>query len=144
MFFREINTLTENFDFLIKISAKQGLMSVLVSPQPKKEINDKLKPITITGTPEELDEKFISIIKNPIENSTTLVHNISVYEDALKKKFEDTKKKVEDKKNSTQVKTIPSQPKTQESPLKNQSTGLGNMTDLFNENNEEIELTEEV
>ena len=49
----------------------------------KDEAKNNLSPILITGTPEELDQQFINIIKQPLQKATGLLTNMEKFEKSM-------------------------------------------------------------
>ncbi|HEA19708.1 hypothetical protein LCGC14_1776930 [marine sediment metagenome] len=76
--------------------------TVSVSVLPKSSAQDKalhtLKPLTLRGTIEEVDEKFFQILQKPLEKAQALFRNTVAFEQALKEteqKTQQAKKKKE-------------------------------------------------
>ena len=101
-FFQQISTLgVESLE--IKIVNKQNTLSVSILPKSNSKTMETLKPIVITGVPEELDKEFFNIVSSPIEKTVSLISNIEEYEKSLEavetvKAEKEEKKKVEAKK----------------------------------------------
>lgn len=117
--FIEISELMSDRDIINLVLTKvNGIVSVSVLPKKtglKDEAKNNLSPIVVKGTPEELDQKFIEIIKQPLQKATGILTNMDVFEksleatqakskaateakkktDAEKKTFTDKMKKVE-------------------------------------------------
>ena len=98
-FFQQISTLgVESLE--IKIVNKNNTLSISVLPKSNSKTMETLKPIVISGAPEELDKEFFNIVSSPIEKTVFLISNIVEYEkslEAINAKKEE-KKKVEAKK----------------------------------------------
>ena len=104
-FFQQISTLgVESLE--IKIVNKKNTLSVSILPKSNSKTIETLKPIVITGVPEELDKEFFNIVSLPIEKTVSLISNIEEYEKSLEavnaekeeKEEKKEKKKVEAKK----------------------------------------------
>ena len=98
-FFQQISTLgVESLE--IKIVNKKNTLSVSILPKSNSKTIETLKPIVITGVPEELDKEFFNIVSSPIEKTVSLISNIEEYEKSLEavKAEKEEKKKVEAKK----------------------------------------------
>ena len=55
-------------------------------------------PFNINGNIEQInDETFINLLKEPIKETSQLIHNIKIIEEGLKKKLDDKRKKVTEK-----------------------------------------------
>ena len=88
--------------------------TVSVSVLPKTNAKDKalqtLKPLTLRGTIEEVDEKFFQILQKPLEQTNSLFRNTLAFEQALKeteKKTQPAKKKKESTtKKATELKQL--------------------------------------
>ena len=101
-YFQQISTLgVESLE--IKIVNKKNTLSVSILPKSNSKTIETLKPIVITGVPEELDKEFFNIVSSPIEKTVSLISNIEEYEKSLEavkavKAEKEEKKKVEAKK----------------------------------------------
>lgn len=104
-FFQQISTLgVESLE--IKIVNKQNTLSVSILPKSNSKTMETLKPIVITGAPEELDKEFFNIVSSPIEKTVSIISNIEEYEKSLEdvkavKAEKEEKKKAESKKKET-------------------------------------------
>ncbi len=115
-FFQQISTLgVESLE--IKIVNKKNTLSVSILPKSNSKTMETLKPIVITGVPEELDKEFFNIVSSPIEKTVSLISNIEEYEKSLEavKAEKEEKKKAESKKKET-AKTEKSTDKVVEKP----------------------------
>ena len=118
-FFQQISTLgVESLE--IKIVNKKNTLSVSILPKSNSKTIETLKPIVITGVPEELDKEFFNIVSSPIEKTVSLISNIEEYEKSLEavkavKAEKEEKKKVEAKKKEA-TKTEKSTDKVVEKP----------------------------
>lgn len=97
-FFKNISDIgITNID--IKVLIKDGIVSVLVDP--KSTAKDKaiqiIQPVSISGTPEEIDLEFFNIITEPLKKTAGVITNIEEHEksvnEASKKKADVTKSK---------------------------------------------------
>ena len=101
-FFQQISTLgVESLE--IKIVNKKNTLSVSILPKSNSKTMETLKPIVITGAPEELDKEFFNIVSSPVEKTASLISNIEEYEKSLEavKAEKEEKKKAESKKKET-------------------------------------------
>ena len=115
-FFQQISTLgVESLE--IKIVNKKNTLSVSILPKSNSKTMETLKPIVITGAPEELDKEFFNIVSSPVEKTASLISNIEEYEKSLEavKAEKEEKKKAESKKKET-AKTEKSADKVVEKP----------------------------
>ncbi|HDZ15398.1 hypothetical protein LCGC14_1708960 [marine sediment metagenome] len=82
--------------------------AVSVSVLPKSSAKDKalqsLKPLTLRGTVQEVDDKFFEILQKPLERTNALFRNTVAFEQALKETELKTQQ-VKKKKESTGKKT---------------------------------------
>lgn len=88
MFFTQLAELrlaqvTLGFSF----SADNDLITVSVLPKvnAKDEALKKVKPLTLTGTAEELDKEFFQHIQTPIESVSELYSNVKAFEQSVSK-----------------------------------------------------------
>ena len=101
-FFQQISTLgVESLE--IKIVNKNNTLSISVLPKSNSKTMETLKPIVISGAPEELDKEFFNIVSSPVQKTASLISNIEEYEKSLEavkaeKEEKEEKKKVEAKK----------------------------------------------
>lgn len=88
--------------------------TVSVSILPKSSAKDKalqtLKPLTLRGTIQEVDEKFFQVLQKPLEQTNALFRNTLAFEQALKEteqKTQQAKKKKESvSKKATELKQL--------------------------------------
>ena len=106
MFFKRFSEmLASSTDVTLTIHKQNGTMTVSVLPKAnglQDEAQNHLKPIVITGTPEELDEGFLDAVREPVRKAATLLSGMKSFEDSLAKveanrKEEQEKKKEADK-----------------------------------------------
>jgi len=110
-FFQQISTLgVESLE--IKIVNKKNTLSVSILPKSNSKTIETLKPIVITGVPEELDKEFFNIVSSPIEKTVSLISNIEEYEKSLEAVKAEEAEKEEKKKT---VKEAEEEAKTEKS-----------------------------
>lgn len=106
MFFTQINQMmNQAVDVTLVIRKKEGMLMVSAMPKSnglKDEAQNHIVPLTVTGTPQELDMGFIQTICQPIQRATGLLTNMSQFEQqadkaAANSKAEKEKKDKEDK-----------------------------------------------
>ena len=98
-FFQQISTLgVESLE--IKIVNKNNTLSISVLPKSNSKTMETLKPIVISGAPEELDKEFFNIVSSPVQKTASIISNVEEYEKSLKaiEAKKEEKKKVEAKK----------------------------------------------
>lgn len=101
-FFQQISTLgVESLE--IKIVNKNNTLSISVLPKSNSKTMETLKPIVISGAPEELDKEFFNIVSSPVQKTASLISNVEEYEKSLKaiEAKKEEKKKEESKKKET-------------------------------------------
>lgn len=87
----------------ISIAQKDGIMTVGVLPGNnlvKDSAKNKIVPLNVSGTPEELDEGFVEAIAEPVRKTAGLLVDMAAYEQAAeeakaKSKMEEEKKVAE-------------------------------------------------
>lgn len=87
----------------ITIAQKDGIMTVGVLPGNnlvKDGAKNKIVPLNVSGTPEELDEGFVDAIAEPVRKTAGLLVDMASYEQAAeeakaKSKMEEEKKAAE-------------------------------------------------
>lgn len=87
----------------ITIAQKDGLMTVSVLPGNnlvKDAAKNKIVPLNVSGTPDELDEGFVDAVSEPIRKTSGLLVDLAAYEKATeeakaKSKMEEEKKAAE-------------------------------------------------
>ncbi len=69
MFFTQINSMmNQSVDITLVIRKKEGQLTVSLMPKAnglKDEAQNHIVPLTVTGTPQELDMGFLPIFSNP-------------------------------------------------------------------------------
>lgn len=105
-FFQNIAQTGINNVMIQIIQAENGQTTVFVTPKStaKDEALKLLKPITLTGTPEELDFEFFQIITKPLEAAQQLFTNIESFEAQLAEAAKATADKKKDKAKATSKK----------------------------------------
>lgn len=84
MFFTQINQMMDQgVDITLVIRKREGLLTVSSMPRAnglKDEAQNHIIPLTLTGTPEELDGAFLQTICQPIQKTSGLLANMSQFE----------------------------------------------------------------
>ena len=104
--FQQLHSImSDSVDLNICISKSGEELTVSVLPKANgldDKAKDNLTPLIMTGRPEEIDNKFISIIGNPIKGSVELLTNMKSFEEnkklvaATNKEAADRKKRFTD------------------------------------------------
>lgn len=72
----------------ITITRKGDRMIVSLVPKlanTKEDIQNKITPLVLSGTPDELEEGFISTITSPIQKATGIISNANEFEKSAEK-----------------------------------------------------------
>ena len=84
MFFTSISQMmTESVDLMLVIRKANGQLTVSTLPKAnglRDEAANHIIPLTLTGTPEEMDAEFLQHIMQPIRKATGLISNIMEFE----------------------------------------------------------------
>lgn len=98
-FFRELGRIGAGFNKIsLTIAEKDGKMTIAFIPETKKEdVNRKLIPVTMTGTPMEVDEGFFPNIIAAVEKVNGLVTNMEQVAETIKTAEAEQKKEASDK-----------------------------------------------
>ena len=84
MFFTAIHQMmTESVDLTIGIRKTYGQLTVSTLPKSnglKDEAQNHIVPLTVTGTPQELDTGFLQAIARPIQKTCGLLSNMAQFE----------------------------------------------------------------
>ena len=84
MFFTSISQMmTESVDLTLVIRKANGQLTVSTLPKAnglKDEAQNHIVPLTLTGTPEEMDAEFLQHIIQPIRKATGLISNLMEFE----------------------------------------------------------------
>lgn len=84
MFFTAIHQMmTENVDLTIVIRKVNGQLTVATLPKSnglKDEAQNLIVPLTVTGTPQELDAGFLQAVTRPIQKASGLITNMAQFE----------------------------------------------------------------
>lgn len=103
MFFTQINQMmNQSVDITLVIRKKEGQLMVSAMPKSnglKDEAQNHIVPLTVTGTPEELDMGFLPAICRPMQKATGLLSNMSHFEQQADKAAANSKaqKELKDK-----------------------------------------------
>ena len=75
--------MTESVDFTIVIRKTNGQLTVSTLPKSnglKDEAQNHIVPLTVTGTPQELDTGFLQAVTRPIQKACGLISNMAQFE----------------------------------------------------------------
>jgi PRTRC genetic system protein E len=103
MFFTQINgIMSQAVDITLVIRKKEGQLTVSAMPKTnglKDEAQNHIVPLTVTGTPEELDRGFLPTICRPIQKAAGLLANMNQFEQQADKAAANSKaaKELKDK-----------------------------------------------
>lgn len=85
MFFQSMNQMMNpNVDITLVIrKSAEGRMAVSVLPKSntlKDEVQNSIVPLTLNGTPEELDTGFMQVVARPMQKASGLISNMAQFE----------------------------------------------------------------
>lgn len=84
MFFTSISQMmTESVDLTLVIRKANGQLTVSTLPKAnglKDEAQNHIIPLTLTGTPEEMDAGFLQAVMQPVRKATGLISNMVEFE----------------------------------------------------------------
>lgn len=75
--------MTESVDLTIVIRKTNGQLTVSTLPKSnglKDEAQNHIVPLTVTGTPQELDTGFLQAVTRPIQKACGLISNMAQFE----------------------------------------------------------------
>lgn len=85
--FKEIANLMAERDVisltLAKVNEKLTVSVIPIKTGLKDEAKNNLSPIVLTGTPEELDLEFISIVTRPLQKAAGILTNMETFEKSV-------------------------------------------------------------
>ena len=84
MFFTTIyQMMTDGVDLTLVIRKANGQLTVATLPKSnglKDEAQNQIIPLTVTGTPQELDAEFLQAVTRPIQKASGLIANMAQFE----------------------------------------------------------------
>ena len=101
-FFKRMSELIEGYTLQITIKKEGDQLIVLMLPKlnvKEDKVQEKIVPLNLKGTPEQLDEAFFATISEGLRQTTELQSNLSAYQDSLASA--DKAGKSKDKKSTT-------------------------------------------
>ncbi len=115
-FFTQLLATAGSLGLQITFKSKGDKITVGIFPtHSDKDINEKIKPISLTGTAEELDAEFFNHLIPPLSKINGVVSNIETIDADLKKLEEQKKGKVAGKK-AAETKPVKEDKKGSEKP----------------------------
>jgi PRTRC genetic system protein E len=107
---------TQNVDLTMRIMQKDGKLTINIMPGAKSVT---IKPILVTGTPQELDAEFFKTIAPGVSEITGIITNIEdVKKDAEKQKTNSTIRQSDNSKTSGSSKPAAKKPEKKSAPKK--------------------------
>lgn len=101
MFFTQMyQMMNQSIDITLVVRKKEGQLMVSVLPKSnglKDEAQNHIVPITMTGTPQELDMGFMQGICQPIQKAAGLLTNMKLFEEQAEKAAANSKATKEQK-----------------------------------------------
>ncbi len=102
MFFTQLAEQFPDANLKFTVMGKNGKITVGILPGVS-ELN--IRPVTLTGTPEEIDTQIIELLKPVIDDNREIISGIEEQKADLKRIQEEQKKKAEEAKNKDKSKT---------------------------------------
>lgn len=137
-FFQQLNDIGPGLDLAITMKHKNGKYTVSVLPT----IGNKtpMQPLIVTGTPEELDKDFFTLIRLPLQETGAKLKNVEEFKKSVDKETEESKSadkkdpvKKQDKKTSKKPVAKKEAPKKKEPPIKKLETPKVQEQSIFDE-----------
>jgi PRTRC genetic system protein E len=109
MFFQELSKIIDGVDINLTIHKQDGELTILVIPVITEKSTEKLtktdkenkpkvsKPMSIKGSPEELDKEFFNSVGEALKETSGFAAKTGAYKEQLKKNTEELEKKVSSK-----------------------------------------------
>jgi PRTRC genetic system protein E len=113
--FKQLEELLTKASFSMTISAKDDSISVTVIPKGKNGVAISNTPLALSGTADELDEKFVPEIINALGESLGFLTNAAEFKESAKK--QEAKAKEAPKAAATTGKAAPAPAATKEKPV---------------------------
>lgn len=85
-FFKQLSGIIGQVEMSFTIKEKDGELTVMIMPKATGSMTqrmDKIKPLIITGSPEDLDEGFFATVSTPLVKTGKLLSNAADYEKNL-------------------------------------------------------------
>ncbi len=118
--FSQLGPLLQNAQLTITLTMKDGLICVATLPSGRAKDDDvEIQSLNITGSAEELDEKFLGLIIQPISRATALFSNLDQFNESVTKAEEESKDDSKDTRKSSSP-TKPVDKKKEEAEKKKQ------------------------
>ena len=114
--FKELHELLDGYSIVVAIKKTDDKLTVCVYPDSKDPKASKVKPLMMTGTPEQLDAGFIEAIKTPLQRINKLITNVDEVIESIDEAEKEPKSKVA--KTATKAKAE-IKPKEPEKPKEN-------------------------
>lgn len=90
-----MSELIDGYTVTLTVRNEKDKMIVLLMPnltEKKDEVQKLLTPLTISGTPEELDQQFFSLVAQGLRKAEGIQHNLKEHDASLAKAVEKTTK----------------------------------------------------
>jgi PRTRC genetic system protein E len=112
MFFKKLSVLLNGSDMAISVRGDEVQLTVSIVPRstaPEKKNKDSpvLPIMTVTGSPEEIDQHFFEVITRPINKATTFLVQEAQLHAAAEKKAEEKKSSAKDRQAVAKTTTSP-------------------------------------
>lgn len=116
-FFTQLATLGQGMDIVLRVKGKNGMLTVSVEPQHANV--SKLKPLVLTGTPEEMDDGFIG----QFDGAVTVARGLSSNLEEVKKDAADLASSTEKQASSKKEAPKKDEPEKAKAPVKKDKAG---------------------
>jgi PRTRC genetic system protein E len=99
-FFTQISTYLNGVDININLTKIDGEITLAILPKPKCDEKSKkaIRPLTITSTPDKLDNAFFDAVDKPLEKTKTWSKSMSSFEADMAKAEAESQRAREQKK----------------------------------------------
>jgi PRTRC genetic system protein E len=91
--FSKLSLLLNGKPATIVVQQKDEVMSVMVTISSDKDDNIKPKPIIMRGTPQEIDENFLSVIEKPLQALSGFITNVEDVVEDMEEQVKEAKEK---------------------------------------------------
>lgn len=149
-FFKRLSELIDGYDLQIVLQKTRDTLSVSIFPKIKEAEKDKdklskIKPLVLSGTPEELDNGFFDAIEQPLAKTNGLFTNIAEFVEQIQEVKDgiekDAKKEAEKKTGAIAKKVVKKTEKEKpKTPADNADILISEATRDFKEKNYEAAL----
>lgn len=120
MFFEKLSNIADGLDLTLRIKFKDGQYTISVLPDSL----EKVQPLILAGTPQEMDEGFIGAIMQPLTDTKKLLTNTEQYISGLQSTIKNKTVAAEKSDNKPSKKAAPSKKSTGSKQEKPKTTAV--------------------